>query len=672
MALTGQTCTLFQRFDDAGDMLRVCTNVRTTEGARAIGTYIPHTNPDGRPNPVVETVLRGETYRGRAFVVNAWYVTAYEPIYDARRKIVGILYVGVPQENVASLRKAVTDIRVAQSGRAFVVDSKGTCVISREDNENGKNLLDVKDAAGSPVMAELCKKALGLRDRQIEETRWLRQDPEESSASKKVVRYMYFKPWDWVVATYVPEQEVMQAQQAVAQANENSLWQLGWIGGATALLAVVLAWWLGQMIVGPVRAVALGLEAVAAGDLTVHLEAHPHDEVGRIEAGLNHAVAALREGQAEQKRQAERERDHAEELKDKIGAILAVVTAAAQGDLTQEVAIAGNDVVGQMGSGLGELLDHLCSSVRRIGVEANTLAHASEQLSGVSVRMNSDAQETASQATVVSAASEQVSRNVQTVATGVEEMSASIKEIAKSASDAARVASEAVKVAESTNSTIAKLGGSSQEIGKVIKVITAIAKQTNLLALNATIEAARAGEAGKGFAVVANEVKELAKETAQATEDISQQIEGIQCDTTGAVDAIRQISGVIDQINDISGTIASAVEEQTATTNEISRNVAEAARGTGEIAQNIAMVARAAEGTTAGATETQEAAAGLSRMAGALRQLVGQFNYDRQGSRLPAADAAPPWENRESKEGALESGVVTSKTRGRTIQKIPV
>jgi methyl-accepting chemotaxis protein len=189
------------------------------------------------------------------------------------------------------------------------------------------------------------------------------------------------------------------------------------------------------------------------------------------------------------------------------------------------------------------------------------------------------------------------------------------------------VATSAVKTAETTNATVAKLGESSAEIGQVIKVITSIAQQTNLLALNATIEAARAGEAGKGFAVVANEVKELAKETAKATEDISRKIEAIQGDTKGAVEAIGEISGVISQINDISSTIASAVEEQTATTNEISRNVQEAARGGSQVTENILAVAQAAKSTTQGANDTQTAAAELARMAAELQKVVAQFKY---------------------------------------------
>ena len=267
----------------------------------------------------------------------------------------------------------------------------------------------------------------------------------------------------------------------------------------------------------------------------------------------------------------------------------------------------------------------LATLLGEIDRNAQVLSSSSGQLSSISEVMGANAEETAAQAGVVAAAAEQVSRNVQTVATGTEEMGASIREIAKNANDAARVATQAVKVTETTSVSIHKLGESSVEIGKVIKVITSIAQQTNLLALNATIEAARAGEAGKGFAVVATEVKELAKATAAATEDIGLKIQAIQEDTRGATEAIAEISAIIGKVNDISATIASAVEEQTATTNEIGRNVAEAARGSEEIARNITGVAQAAHSTTSGAHEAREAAVGLSGMAADLTALVSGY-----------------------------------------------
>lgn len=326
---------------------------------------------------------------------------------------------------------------------------------------------------------------------------------------------------------------------------------------------------------------------------------------------------------------AQREQQNAQELQRKVDSLLSVVNAAAAGDLTAEIAIKGDDAIGQMAAGLQRFIDDLRGNIISIGETALQLGGSAEELTGVSKEMGSNAEETSNQATLVAAASEQVSANVQTVATGIEEMGASIREIAGNSNEAARVAQQAVDVASKTNTIISQLGLSSCEIGKVVKVITSIAEQTNLLALNATIEAARAGEAGKGFAVVANEVKELAKETAKATEDISQKIDAIQKDTSSAVDAIKKISEIIGMISDTSNTISSAVEEQTATVNEIGRNVAEAAKGSGEIAQNITSVADAAQSTTRGASDTQRSALDLSKMASQLQKLIARFTLEK-------------------------------------------
>ncbi|MEI8316713.1 MAG: methyl-accepting chemotaxis protein [Planctomycetia bacterium] len=261
------------------------------------------------------------------------------------------------------------------------------------------------------------------------------------------------------------------------------------------------------------------------------------------------------------------------------------------------------------------------------GIKDNThtLASASEELTSVSQQMSAAAEETTAQANLVSAAAEEVSANTKTVSGSVENLVQSIYEIARSAQDAAGVARQSVDMARATSKTMDKLGTSSAEIGQVVKVITSIAEQTNLLALNATIEAARAGEAGKGFAVVANEVKDLARETAKATEDIGSKIEAMQADTSKAVRAIGEIVAVIEKIDGLQTKIAAAVEEQSVTTSEISRNIGEATIGSTEIAQNIGQVAQAAQNTAEGASNAQLSSQELARMAQNLQRLVEEY-----------------------------------------------
>ncbi|WP_299296124.1 methyl-accepting chemotaxis protein [uncultured Mobiluncus sp.] len=305
-----------------------------------------------------------------------------------------------------------------------------------------------------------------------------------------------------------------------------------------------------------------------------------------------------------------------------------VVKGLAQGDLTRSAVINSNDELADMSRAVNLSNSTLQEAFGSAARTSEAVRSESETVADLTTQTAQAAVDAAAQANAVAGAAEQVSTNVQTVAAGAEEMGSAIREISSNANEAARVAQEATEAAAATTDTVEKLGKSSKEIDDVIHTITAIAEQTNLLALNATIEAARAGEAGKGFAVVAGEVKDLASETAKATDDITGRIAKIQDDTDSAVTAIRRISEIISQINDFQTTIAAAVEEQTATTNEMARSVTEAASGSSTIATNIGQFAGAASQAVEPLNALAATASDLQSKAADLRAELGKFKYE--------------------------------------------
>ena len=285
--LMGATCTIFQKMNESGDMLRVCTNVQKKDGARAIGTYIPRTNPDGTANPVVSAVLRGETYRGRASVVNRWFVTAYEPITDQNNKIVGMLYVGVPQESVTSLRQAIMAAKVGKTGYVYVLDSKGNYVISKDGKRDGECIWETKDAGGTLFIQEICKKAVALTPGQVAEQRYPWKNEGDAAAREKVVRIVYFEPWDWVIGVGSYADEFFAAKDRITTIGTASNVILGTVLVVALLTSAIIWFFVARGIAGRIHRVVTQLSDGA-------------EQVASASGQVSSASQSLAEGATEQ------------------------------------------------------------------------------------------------------------------------------------------------------------------------------------------------------------------------------------------------------------------------------------------------------------------------------------------------------------------------------------
>jgi methyl-accepting chemotaxis protein len=641
--LTGQTCTIFQRINEAGDMLRVCTNVKASDGRRAIGTYIPRINPDGKPNPVVASVLEGKTYRGRAYVVNAWYVTAYEPIRDKAGAVVGILYVGVPQENVPGLRKAIVNLRIAATGYAFVVDSGGTSIVSGTRSDGAARLLGSNQAGARPVLAEVCKRAVSLSEGAIAEQECWTPTADGVQSAKVILRFMYFRPWDWMIATVVPEEELLEAKRHVADQGQRSALLLAGVGGVIALLMAGLALVLARSITRPLGQVVGALETVAAGDLRRRVNLKTTDEIGRMGAAMDRAAATF-----------------ARIVGDIRGVSEGLVGAAADLAGVSHALLAQSEEMARQA-------DHVAGRSEQMAMNITTMAAAAEQMSMNVVSISSASEEISVNVGTISTAGAATAHNVGGVSRTIQEATKALTGISQEARTGSQVAARARALADQATGTMNALDRSAGEIGKVTEAIKMIALQTNLLALNATIEATSAGEAGMGFAVVAHEIKELANQCARAAEDIARKIEEVQGSTREAVRVLRGVAEIILEIDGAANRISGAVEKETRAANasaaklgeasrgveniaasiaevskgvtdmsrnaveaakaagDVSGNAAEAARGVQEIADNVHGVSQATKENTASAQHVNAAADRLKGTAGELQKLVGKF-----------------------------------------------
>ncbi len=625
--LVGGTCTIFQRMNQKGDMLRVCTNVEKLDGTRAIGTYIPHTSP------VVQAVLQGETFYGRAYVVNAWYITAYEPIVDSHDQVQGVLYVGVKQENVTSLRKAIMSTKVGKTGYVYIIGGsgghKGNYIISKDGKRDGENIWDAKDADGRYFIREIVNKAIGLKEGETATITYPWKNKGEVTARGKIASLAYFKQWDWVIGSGAYKDDFTEVTKKADKIAENLLAMsteveeettfFSWvsIGISIALVVVmgVVIFFVSGNIVRAIKEVLSFAEKVSQGDFSHRLNIKNNDETGKLAKAFNAFC-------------------------DNLGSML--------GEVKQNAA----NLV-KYGNNLTSISSTLASNSTQVNTQATNVASTTEEMSTNISTVASTAEEMSTNISEVSSTSDQLAQNMNSAASAVEEVSTSMNDIRTTSQEGTQVASDAKSKAEIATSTMSNLGEAANEIGEVTDVIKRIAEQTNLLALNATIEAASAGEAGKGFAVVANEIKELANQSAKAAEDIAHRIEGMQKNTGQAVDVIGEVAGVVDKISSSVEGITNSVTEQTQVMNEMaanvaetndgvinitkamkelstgatdmSKNIGEAAKGANDVAANIHGVSEASEETNTAAQNLDKTAKELSQAAVHLEELVGIF-----------------------------------------------
>lgn len=288
------TSTIFQRMNVSGDMLRVATNVKKKDGTRAIGTFIPGVNPDGKPNPVIAAVMRGETYSGRAYVVNNWFISAYEPIRDAGNNIIGMLYVGIPIDSVKSLRQSILDIQVGKTGYAWALDTKGYYVISKEGKRDGEDISAAKDHEGNLFVQEMVRKALALKPGEIAEQKYPWKNIGEPSARMKVSRFVYYAPWDWVIGVGADVEELMStAIRLEASARQSNIVLLSVL--LISLIAAVLIWmFVAKRITQPIVMLTDAAERMSMGDLSMKIDTLSTDEIGTLAKAIKRMQNSLK------------------------------------------------------------------------------------------------------------------------------------------------------------------------------------------------------------------------------------------------------------------------------------------------------------------------------------------------------------------------------------------
>ena len=605
--LVGATCTIFQRMNPEGDMLRVATNVLKMDGERAIGTYIPGKNPDGEDNPVVKTVLKGETFYGRAFVVNDWYLTAYEPIKDASGEVIGVLYVGVAlEEQLLGLKDDITDYVIGQTGYMYVLDSQGTYIVSKNNERNGENIWETKGPDGRYIIQDVINTAKATDEGKIGLVRYAWQNSGEDQPRSKIAGVAYFAPLDWIIGASTYESEL---QESVHQIHQSIDGMLSWVLATTLIVILVgafLFYLSSRRISKPILDIARQARMFSRGEI----------ELDENDIWAVSALLKRKDELGQIARSFEDLKDYLQNKTDEAGRI-------AGGSLDLDIKIAsGQD---RLGLSFQEMTKSLNMALGTVKDTANFVATGSGQVSDSSHNLSTGATEQAA--------------SIEQVTALITELTGSALKNADTAEEASRIMSDVQAAAESGTDRMKNLvtatediNASSREIATIIKTIDDIAFQTNLLALNAAVEAARAGKHGKGFAVVAQEVRNLAGRSARAARETAELIDG-------SVKKIESGNKLVNQTSEVLGEIMEGLTKATNIMTEITAASNEQAHSIAQVSQGLTSVEQVTQQSAANAEEMASAAESLSGQARELHELLSRFELNGHKS-LPAEQAS--------------------------------
>jgi methyl-accepting chemotaxis protein len=632
---TGAACAIFQRINAEGDMLRVATSTVDDKGKRALGTFISHQEKDGSPNQVVAAVMAGETFKGRNFAVNTWYMTSYEPIYNENKEIIGMLGVGVRQESVESLKQAVYNTLVGKTGYVAVIDTKGHYIYSHKGTRDGEYIFDVK-LGERYIIRELIDIATRLKPKQYGYHEYVWKNPTDPGPLKKISRIRYFEPWDMIIAATTAEIEFLDAAGRIDAASRRSLGIMG-LTVVIAGLAAILIWMLiSNAISSPIVAITKAVTAVTrTKDLTFQVPVQSRDEVGIMAREFNSMLAALRQAFMLVD-------DASGHVNTQAGEVARRATAnreRAENEEKQIILI--QDTVGQMGETAGEVQNASFEQAQAAAKSFTSMEELINTMKGVNEASGEQIQEASIATERVASMGEtagkvtataqrqgqqvgQVTESMRLIAKSVEEMTRAAERATEHGRMVLGAAMEGRSTVDATVHGMQAIRESSDQIAEIISVITDIAEQTNLLALNAAIEAARAGVHGRGFAVVADEVGKLAQRSSEAAKEITQLIK----DSTGKVEEGTRLTDrsqeALRKISEGGEVNMRAIEEISRASDLLSDNTNEVNKLVGELNKLAEEIVAMAGQQGPRREAAQKALTALVEKANAIADQVGQ------------------------------------------------